>query len=141
MYLTGILDSSAHADGKYSEQERQNRAIFLDRLGIIDREENKTAEAVAAYKQIIDLGGEYAERGFDGEIDAYRDAHQWKEATEAAAEVAKALPKNHLAQLAYAVQLADTGQEAEGIALAKAQLTEARTTAKWRRTWRRSTSG
>jgi tetratricopeptide (TPR) repeat protein len=121
--LTGILDSSAHADGKYSEQEKQNRAIFLDRLGIIYREENKTAEAVAAYKQIIDLGGEYAERGFDGEIDAYRDAHQWKEATEAAAEVAKALPKNHLAQLAYAVQLADTGQEAEGIALAKAQLT------------------
>jgi tetratricopeptide (TPR) repeat protein len=121
--LTGILDSSAHADGKYSEQEKQNRAIFLDRLGIIDREENKTAEAVAAYKQIIDLGGEYAERGFDGEIDAYRDAHQWKEATEAAAEVAKALPKNHLAQLAYAVQLADTGQEVEGIALAKAQLT------------------
>ncbi len=121
--LTGILDSSTHADGKYSEQEKQNRAIFLDRLGIIYREENKTAEAVAAYKQIIDLGGEYAERGFDGEIDAYRDAHQWKEATEAAAEVAKALPKNHLAQLAYAVQLADTGQEAEGIALAKAQLT------------------
>ena len=121
--LTGILDSSAHADGKYSEQEKQNRAIFLDRLGIIYREENKTAEAVAAYKQIIDLGGEYAERGFDGEIDAYRDAHQWKEATEAAAEVAKALPKNHLAQLAYAVQLADTGQEVEGIALAKAQLT------------------
>ena len=121
--LTGILDSSAHADGKYSEQEKQNRAIFLDRLGIIYREENKTAEAVAAYKQIIDLGGEYAERGFDGEIDAYRDAHQWKEATEAAAEVAKALPKNHLAQLAYAVQLADTGQVVEGIALAKAQLT------------------
>ena len=121
--LTGILDESTHADGKYSEQEKQNRAIFLGRLGIIDREENKTAEAVAAYKQIIDLGGEYAERGFDGEIDAYRDAHQWKEATEAAAEVAKALPKDHLAQLAYAVQLADTGQEAEGIALAKAQLT------------------
>ena len=135
--LTGILDSSTHPDGKYSEQEKQNRAIFLDRLGIIYREENKTAEAVAAYKQIIDLGGDcgtaassddpahpcYAERGYDGEIDAYRDAHQWKEATEAAAEVAKALPKNHLAQLAYAVQLADTGQEVEGIALAKAQLT------------------
>ena len=52
--LTGILDTSSHADGKYSEQEKQNRAIFLDRLGIIYREENKTAEAVAAYKQIVD---------------------------------------------------------------------------------------
>jgi tetratricopeptide (TPR) repeat protein len=33
--LTGILDSSSHPGGKYTEQEKQNRAIFLDRLGII----------------------------------------------------------------------------------------------------------
>ncbi len=121
--LTGILDSTAHPDGKYTDQERQNRAIFLDRLGIIDREENKTAEAVAAYKQVVALGGDYAERGYDGEIDAYRDAHQWKEATAAAAEAAKALPKDRLMQLTYAGQLADVGQVDAGIALAKAQLT------------------
>ncbi|MDR3745521.1 MAG: tetratricopeptide repeat protein [Acidobacteriaceae bacterium] len=121
--LTGILDSSAHSDGKYSEQEKANRTIFLDRLGIIDRELNKTSEAVAAYKQIVALGGDYVARGYDGEIDAYRDAHQWKEATATAAEVAKILPKSHLAQLVYANQLADTGQVNEGIALAKAQLT------------------
>jgi tetratricopeptide (TPR) repeat protein len=135
--LTGILDSSSHPDGKYSEQEKQNRAIFLDRLGSIDREENKTAEAVAAYKQIADFGGDcdaaassddpahpcYAQRGYDGEIDAYRDAHQWKDATAAAAEAAKALPKDHLMQLTYAGQLADMGQVEEGLAMAKAQLT------------------
>jgi tetratricopeptide (TPR) repeat protein len=135
--LTGILDSSAHPDGKYSEQEKQNRATFLDRLGTIDREENKTAEAVAAYKQIVELGGNcdpgpsgddqahpcYAEDGYNGEVDAYRDAHQWKEATSAAAQAAKALPKNHMIQLTYAAQLVDMGQVDEGLALAKAQLT------------------
>ncbi len=121
--LTGILDSSSHADGKYSEQEMQNRAVFLDRLGIIDREEDKTTEAVAAYKQIVDFGGDYAERGYDGEIDAYRDAHQWKDATAAAAAAAKALPKDPLMQLTYAGQLVDTGQVDEGLALAKSQLT------------------
>jgi tetratricopeptide (TPR) repeat protein len=121
--LTRILDSSSHPGSKYSEQEKQNRALFLDRLGIIYREENKTSEAVAAYKQIVDLGGDYAERGYDGEIDAYRDAHQWKDATAAAAEAAKALPKDHQIQLTYAIQLADMGQVVDGLALAKAQLT------------------
>ena len=50
--LTTLVSGSAHADGKYSDQEKANRAIFLERLGIIYREENKTAEAVAAYKQM-----------------------------------------------------------------------------------------
>ncbi len=121
--LTGILDASSHPEGKYSEQEKQNRAIFLDRLGIIQREENKTAEAVTAYKQIVDFGGDYAQRGYDGEVQAYRDAHQWKDAAAIAAEAAKALPKDHLIQLTYANQLVDTGQVNEGLALAKAQLT------------------
>jgi tetratricopeptide (TPR) repeat protein len=121
--LTGILNQSSQPEGKYSEQEKQNRAIFLDRLGSIDREENKTAEAVAAYKQVADFGGDYAERGYDGEVDAYRDAHQWKDAAAIAAEAAKALPKDHLIQLTYANQIVDTGEVDKGLALAKAQLT------------------
>jgi tetratricopeptide (TPR) repeat protein len=122
--LTGLLDSSSHPEGKYSDQEKQNRAIFLNRLGIIYREQNKTPEAVAAYKQIVDFGGDdYAIQGYQGEVDAYRDAHQWKDATAAAAEAANALPKNHAVQMMYAGQLADMGQVDQGLALAKAQLT------------------
>ena len=134
--LTGILQASSHPDGKYTDQEKQNRVIFLDRLGIILREENRTAEAVAAYKQIADFGGNcgssaasddaahpcYAERGFDGEIDAYRDAHQWKEATAVAAAAAQAYPKDNLIQLTYANQLVDAGQVDQGLTLMKAQL-------------------
>ena len=120
--LNTIIAGSAHPDGKYAEGEKANRAIFLDRLGIIYREENKTAEAVAAYKQIIQMGGEYTLRGYQGEVDAYRDAHQWKEATAAAAEAAKALPKERGVQLMYAGQLADMGQVDEALALANAQL-------------------
>jgi tetratricopeptide (TPR) repeat protein len=121
--LTSLVSSSAHADGKYSDQEKANRAIFLDRLGIIYREENKTPEAVAAYKQLLELGGDYVRSGYQGQVDAYRDAHQWKEATAVAAEAAKALPKDRAVQTMYAGQLADTGQVDEGLALAKAQLT------------------
>jgi tetratricopeptide (TPR) repeat protein len=119
--LNTLVTGSAHPDGKYSEPEKANRAIFLDRMGIIYREQNKTSESAAAYKQMIELGGEYARSGYQGQIDAYRDAHQWKEATTVAAEAAKALPKDRSMQLTYAGQLADTGQVDQGIALAKAQ--------------------
>ncbi len=120
--LTTLLKSSEHPDGKYADGEKANRAIFLDRLGIIYREENKTAESVAAYKQITAMGGEYTLRGYQGQVDAYRDAHQWKEATAVAAEAAKALPKERGVQLMYAGQLADSGKVDDALALAKGQM-------------------
>ena len=123
--LTKLLEGSAHPDGKYSEAEKANRGIFLDRLGIIYREQNKTTEAIAAYKQLLDLGGDYTKSAYQGQIDAYRDAHQWKEATAIAADTAKAFPKDRQVQLMYANQLADTGHVEQGITLAKAQLSPA----------------
>lgn len=120
--LTGLIGSSAHADGKYSDPEKANRAAFLDRLANVYREQNKTTEAVATYKELITLGGDYIKGGYQGVIDSYRDAHQWKDATAAAAEAANALPKDRSVQLMYAGQLADTGQVEKGIALAKSQL-------------------
>ena len=120
--LKDILSSTARPDGKYSDPERNNRSIFLDRLGNVYREQNKTPEAVAAYKEMIGLGGDYALRGFNGEVDSYRDAHQWKEAVAAAGEAAKALPNDRGVQLMYAFQLADTGQADQGLALARTQL-------------------
>jgi tetratricopeptide (TPR) repeat protein len=109
-------------DGKYTEPEKHNRVIFLDRMGTIYREQNDTADAVAAYKQIVDLGGDSALRGYNGEMDAYRDAHQYKELVATAAEAAKAYPDDRNLQLIYAYELAETGQAEQGIALAKTQL-------------------
>jgi tetratricopeptide (TPR) repeat protein len=120
--LTGLISSSAHPDGKYTDPEKANRAIFLDRLANIYREQDKTTEAIATYKELIGLGGDYVKSGYQGEVDAYRDVHQWKDATAVAAEAAAAMPKDHSVQLMYAGQLADTGQVEQGIALAKAQL-------------------
>jgi len=120
--LTKLVSDTTRTDGKYSDGEKTNRAIFLDRLAIIYREVNKTAEAVATYKQLIALGGDNIKNGYSGQIDAYRDVHQWKEATAVAAELAKAMPNDHAVQLMYAGQLADTGKADEGVALARAQL-------------------
>jgi len=120
--LKNLLSGTAHPDGKYSDQETGNRAIFLERLGIVYKEQNKTPEGIDVYKQMVAMGGDFARSGYQGQVDVYRDAHMWKEATAVAAEAAKALPKDVSVQLMYAGQLADTGAAKEGIEIAKTQL-------------------
>jgi tetratricopeptide (TPR) repeat protein len=121
--LNQMLTSTVAADGKYSDADRANRALFLDRLAIVAREAGKTDAAVAAYNQMSALGGDYEARGTDGAVDAYRDAHNWPAALKAAADAAKAQPSNHDVQLTYARQLADSGKVDEALKLAEAQLT------------------
>lgn len=120
--LKALLAASAHADGKYSESDANNRWLFLDRLGIIYREQGKTAESVAAYKEAMQLGGDYVLRGGEGQVDTYRDAHQYAAAATAAAVVAQSEPKNRDVQLMYARQLADTGKLDDAIRLCEKQL-------------------
>ena len=120
--LKQLLTATLPADGKYTDGDRSNRALFLDRLGIVQREANHTDDAVATYKEMQQLGGDYQARGADGVVDAYRDAHNWKAALDAAAAAAKAMPTNHDIQLNYARQLADSGKVDEGLKLANAQL-------------------
>lgn len=120
--LKQLLTANLPPNGKYTDADRSNRALFLDRLAIVQREANHTDEAVAAYKEMQQLGGDYQTRGAGGIVDAYRDAHNWKAALDASAAAAKAMPTNHDIQLTYARQLADSGKVDDGLKLAKAQL-------------------
>jgi Flp pilus assembly protein TadD len=86
------------------------------------REQGKTSEAVAAYEEEAAMGGEFAERGYQGEVDAYRDAKEYNKATSVARSAAQAMPKNRSIQLMLALQLADTGKPEDGVKLAEAQL-------------------
>lgn len=120
--LQQVLQQTAHLDRKYSDPEKSNRALFLDRLAIVYNEQNKTTEALNVYKQMIELGSEYVIRGYQGEVDAYRDAHLYKESLHTASELAKLYPDDRSVQLMYAYQLAEGGQPDQGLALANTQL-------------------
>ena len=120
--LQSVLTSTARTDGKYTDEARSNRATFLDRLALVQKEEGKTAEAVATYKQIVALGGDYRVLGYQGEVNVYTDAHQWKDTLAVAAEAAKALPDNRGVQMLYAFQLAVNGQGDRALELANKQL-------------------
>ena len=120
--LKQLLAGSAHPDGNYSDAEKSNRFLFLDRLGAIEREQGKTAEAIGYYKQMTALGGDFSLRGYQSQVDTYREAHQQHEATGIAEDAAKAMPQDRGVQLMYAGQLADTGKVDEGFALARTQM-------------------
>ncbi len=120
--LQQLAESTKHANEQYTADEKNNRAIFLDRLAAVYRDQNKTAQAIDIYKEMIALGGHDAERGYQGEVDTYREAKMYPEATAAAQQAVQALPKNVDLQLSLAGQLVDTGKLKEGVALAKTQL-------------------
>jgi tetratricopeptide (TPR) repeat protein len=120
--LQGLVKQSTHPDGQYSDGEKNNRSIFLDRLANVYKEQEKTDLAVQTYQLMVAMGGDYAERGYQGQVDAYRDAKQYDKATQVAQQAALAMPKDKTIQLMLASQLADSGKVEEGIKLAKAQL-------------------
>ena len=61
-----MVDLTSHANGAYTAEEKNNRGIFLERLGAIYHEQNKVDQAIAAYQKMIDLGGDQALRGYQG---------------------------------------------------------------------------
>jgi tetratricopeptide (TPR) repeat protein len=118
-----MVDLTSHANGAYTAEEKNNRGIFLERLGALYHERNKVDEAIATYQKLIDMGGEQAERGYQGQVDTYRDAKMFDKAVEVSRKAVEANPKDTDLKLMLAGELADQGKADEGLNLAKAQLT------------------
>jgi tetratricopeptide (TPR) repeat protein len=117
-----MVDATSHANGAYTDQEKNNRAIFLEHLGAVSLEENKIDPAIAAYQKLIDMGGTFAARGYQGQVDAYRDAHQFDKAINVSRKAVAADPKNRDLKLMLAGELADQDHPEEGLAMAKSLL-------------------
>jgi tetratricopeptide (TPR) repeat protein len=120
---SAMVDLTSHANGAYTDEEKNNRGIFLERLGAIYLQQNKPDQAVAAYQKMVDMGGETANRGYQGQVDAYRNAKQYDKAVEVSRKAVAADPKNRDLKLMLAGELTDEDKADEGIALAKTLLT------------------
>ena len=117
-----MVDLASHANGAYTDEEKNNRSIFLERLGAVYLEENKTDLAVATYQKMIDMGGSSVVRGYQGQVDAYRDAHEFDKALEVSRKAVAADPKDRDLKLMLAGELADQGKPDEGLAMARSLL-------------------
>jgi tetratricopeptide (TPR) repeat protein len=116
------LPGLTHANGAYTAEEKNNRSIFLERLAAIYHEQNKVDESIATYQKMVDMGGDAASRGYQGEVDTYRDAKMFDKAVEVSRKAVAANPKNPDLKLMLAGELVDDGKADEGIALAKGML-------------------
>ncbi len=88
--LQGLIKQSERAGGEYTPAEANNRAIFLERLGSVYREQRKFEAALQTYKQIVALGQGQAARGEQLIVDTLRQNHQLPQAL---GEVDSALQK------------------------------------------------
>jgi tetratricopeptide (TPR) repeat protein len=93
-----------------SQADRNNRAIFLERLGMIYREQENYAAAVETFRKLLPLGDENARSGYQEIIDTYREAKQWPQATATAKEAVQKMPNDRDLRMVLDAQLADTGE-------------------------------
>ena len=117
--LQGLLKSY---DNKTSQDDVENKAIFLERLGSVYRDNNQVQPAIETFQKMLPLGGEYAKRGYQEMIDTYRDAKDWQKATATAKEATDKIPNDRDLRILYAGQLADEGQPEQAIQQVKGLL-------------------
>jgi tetratricopeptide (TPR) repeat protein len=120
--LEELLTRTEKSDGVYSASERTNRAIFLERLGTVYRDQNKTQPSVDTFRKMIALGDDSVARGYQQIIETYRDAKDWPAATATAREAVEKLPKDRGLQMILAGQEADNGDADAAVARVKAML-------------------
>jgi hypothetical protein len=73
-------------------------------------EENKTDQALAAYQKMIDLGGSFAERGYQGKWTPIATPTNMTRRIDVSRKAVAADPKDRDLKLMLAGELADQGQ-------------------------------
>lgn len=120
--LQKLIEKSTKPAGDYDSSQLNNLSVFYEHLGNVYKEQGKLPQAIEAYRKIVTMGPENAVRGYDLEIEAYRDHKDWQQATNVAREAVQKLPENRTMKLVYAGELADIGKGDEAIAQAKSLL-------------------
>lgn len=105
-----------------SQADRNNRAIFIERLGMIYREQENYTAAVDTFRKMVALGDENARSGYQEIIDTYRDAKQWAQATAVAKEAVQRLPNDRDLRMVLDAQLADMGEFDQAVADVRSML-------------------
>jgi tetratricopeptide (TPR) repeat protein len=120
--LQDLLKKTEKPESSYSQGDRNNRAIFIERLGMVYRDQENYPAAVEAFRKMIPLGDDNARTGYQDIIDTYREAKQWPEATAAAEEAVQKLPNDHELRMVLDAQLADTGDPEKPLADVRSML-------------------
>src|SRR5215467_8831277 len=114
--MRDLLKKSEKPDNSYTQGEKSNRAVFLERLGTIYRDQGNNQAANETFRQLIALGGkDNQERGYQQVIDTWREAKEWQKATDAAREAVQKIPDSRDLKMVLAAQEADMGDAEKGL--------------------------
>jgi len=114
--LQGLLKKTEKSETGSSQADRNNRAIFIERLGMVYREQQNYSAAVDTFRKMLILGDENARSGYQEIIDTYREAKQWPQATAVAKEAVQKMPADRDLRMVLDAQLADTGEFDKAVA-------------------------
>jgi tetratricopeptide (TPR) repeat protein len=121
--MKDLLKKTEKADGTYTGSAKSNRAVFLERLGMIYRDQGNNQAANEMFRQVIALGGEEnIERGYQQIIDTWREAKEWQKATDVAKEAVQKAPNSRDLKMVLAAQQADMGEPEKGLKEVRAML-------------------
>ena len=120
--LQDLLKKTEKSETGTSQADRNNRSIFIERLGMIYREQENYTAAVETFRKMLPLGDENARQGYQEIIDTYREAKLWPQATAAAKEAVQKMPEDRDLRMVLDSQLADMGQQDQAIADVRSML-------------------
>ncbi len=108
--LQDLVKKTEKSETSSSQAERNNRAIFVERLGMVYRDQDNYPAAVETFRKMLSLGEENERSGYQEIIDTYREAKQWPQATAVAKEAVQKLPDDRDLRMVLDSQLADMGE-------------------------------
>lgn len=106
--LKGVVEQTAKRS--YSAGEKSNRAMLLERLGLLYRQNDQYTEAVSVFRELGELDQSLGGRSAAQVIDTYRQARDYKKAEEEADAAAKKYPEDKTVRVVRANLLADIGK-------------------------------
>jgi tetratricopeptide (TPR) repeat protein len=122
--LQGLLKDSEHPSGQYSVPEANNRALFLERLGQVYRDEQKYPQALDTFHQIQALGALQGPRAETLIVETLRLEHQPDKAMAEIDSAVKTYPKDQDLGILRATMLGERGKVDDAVTLLQSFLTQ-----------------
>jgi tetratricopeptide (TPR) repeat protein len=113
--LHGLVKSSEQAENQYTPAEANNRALFLERLGLIYRAQRKYPPALQAFQQIVALGKAQAPRGEELIVDTMRLTHQLPKALDEVNTAVQKSPEERSLRILRAYVVGELGRVGEAV--------------------------
>lgn len=108
--LSDLVTATARANDAYTPAERRNRALFLERLGYLQRQVENYPAAIEAFEHMRALDEEDGSRALAWIIETYRMARQLDRAVQEAERAVEKYPKDRSLQMMLASLLGDRGE-------------------------------